>query len=237
MKRSTFVILIVILVLLIDQSIKFWIKTTFHYGEEVLLLGLPWARLHFVENEGMAFGITLGGERGKLALSLFRIVAVVFLAYIIRGLIKSGESKGLLACFALILAGAIGNILDSAFYGLLFSASSFHGGLAQFLPEGGGYAGFLHGKVVDMLYFPMIDTRWPDWVPVWGGERFQFFKPVFNIADMAISTGVISLLVFYRSFLRISKAEQQDAADQNDPATVSSAAIAMDAPGDTGEEE
>jgi len=172
------------------------------YGQEFGILGLSWARLHFVENEGMAFGITLGGNAGKLALSLFRILAVVFLVYIISTLIKAKESHGLLICFALILAGAIGNILDSAFYGLMFSESRYHGDLAQMFPEGGGYAPFLFGKVVDMLYFPMINTHLPDWVPFWGGERFQFFKPVFNIADAAISTGVISLIVFHRKFLR-----------------------------------
>lgn len=172
------------------------------YGQEFGILGLSWARLHFVENEGMAFGISLGGNAGKLALSLFRIIAVVFLIYIIRTLIKAKESRGLLICFGLILAGAIGNILDSAFYGLMFSESRYHGGLAQMFPEGGGYAPFLFGKVVDMLYFPMINTYLPEWVPLWGGERFQFFKPVFNIADAAISTGVISLILFHRKFLR-----------------------------------
>ena len=172
------------------------------YGQEFGILGLSWARIHFVENEGMAFGITLGGNAGKLALSLFRILAVVFLVYIIRSLIKAKESKGLLVCFGLILAGAIGNILDSAFYGMIFSESSYHGSVAEIFPEGGGYASFLFGKVVDMLYFPMINTYLPDWVPFWGGERFQFFNPVFNIADAAISTGVISLIIFHRNFLR-----------------------------------
>jgi signal peptidase II len=114
----------------------------------------------------------------------------------------------------LISAGAIGNILDSAFYGLIFSNSSYHGGVAEFMPEGGGYAGLFYGKVVDMLYFPLIDTVLPDWVPLWGGERFQFFKPVFNLADAAISTGVISLLVFYTRFLRSGKTEQSPQPEQ-----------------------
>lgn len=179
------------------------------YGQEFEILGLSWARIHFVENEGMAFGITLGGNAGKLALSLFRILAVVFLVYIIRSLIKAKESKGLLLCFGLILAGAIGNILDSAFYGLIFSESRYHGPVAELFPEGGGYAQFLFGKVVDMLYFPMINTYLPDWVPFWGGERFQFFNPVFNIADAAISTGVISLIVFHRNFLRTAGKETE----------------------------
>ena len=201
MKRSTIVTLTVLIILIIDQTIKFWVKTNMEYGEEFGLFGLSWARIHFVENEGMAFGIQFGGAAGKLALSLFRILAVAFLIYILRTLIRANESKGLLICFALILAGAIGNILDSVFYGQLFSESSYHRA-ADFLPAGGGYAKLLFGKVVDMLYFPVIDTVLPEWVPFWGGERFQFFKPVFNIADTAISTGVISLLVFHRGFLK-----------------------------------
>ena len=205
LKRTPFVLTIVTLVLFIDQVLKVWIKTHLTYGEEFGILGLSWARIHFVENEGMAFGLSFGGPGGKLALSLFRIFAVLFLIYIIRSLVRSKESFGLLACFALITAGAIGNIIDSAFYGLLFSESSYHGGVATFMPEAGGYAGLLHGRVVDMLYFPVIDTILPDWLPLWGGERFQFFKPVFNIADASISTGVISLLLFYRSFLRTGK--------------------------------
>jgi signal peptidase II len=150
----------------------------------------------------MAFGITLGGKAGKLFLSLFRIGAVGFLIYYIRKLIDAGASMGVLTCFALILAGAIGNILDSAFYGVIFSESSYHGGLAEIFPSEGGYASLLHGKVVDMLYFPMIDTYLPDWLPIWGGERFQFFKPVFNVADSSISVGIVSLLVFQRKFFK-----------------------------------
>lgn len=172
------------------------------YGSEFGILGLEWARIHFVENEGMAFGIKLGGELGKLALSLFRLIAVVFLIYIIRSLLRSREGYGLLACFALILAGAFGNIIDSALYGMIFSESQYHSGTAELFPEGGGYASFLHGKVVDMLYFPLIDTYLPQWVPFWGGDRFQFFKPVFNVADAAITTGVISMLIFHWRFLR-----------------------------------
>ncbi len=203
--------LIVLAVLIIDQAVKIWVKTNLVYGEEFGIFGLSWARIHFVENEGMAFGITLGGAFGKLALSLFRILAVFFLIYLIRSLIRAKESVGLLLSFSLILAGAIGNIIDSAFYGMIFSASLYHGGLAQMFPEGGGYAPFLFGKVVDMLYFPIIDTRLPEWFPFWGGERFQFFKPVFNIADTAISTGVISLLLFHRKFLRYAGKDEHQA--------------------------
>lgn len=207
MKNSLKVALIVFGVLVVDQWLKIWIKTHLSYGEEIQILGQPWALIHFVENEGMAFGITLGGDYGKLALSLFRIAAVCFLLYYLRMLLRSKVSFGLIASFSLILAGAIGNILDSAFYGLIFSQTPYHGGVAEMFPEGGGYAGFLHGKVVDMFYFPMYEGFFPDWVPMWGGEHFQFFRPVFNVADAAITVGVLSLLLFFRSFFS-SQADQ-----------------------------
>jgi len=202
LKRPTLTLLIIFAVLIFDQTLKVWIKTNLTYGEEFGILGLSWARIHFVENEGMAFGISFGGDGGKLALSLFRLVAVAFLGYILVSLIKAKEKHGLIACFALILAGAIGNILDSAFYGIIFSESSYRGVPATMFPAEGGYASFLYGRVVDMFYFPMIDFHWPDWMPILGGDRFQFFKPVFNVADSAISVGVISMLLFHRGFLR-----------------------------------
>ncbi len=190
----------------LDQALKIWVKTNMTYGEEIMLIpGMDWARLHFVENNGMAFGYSLGGEYGKLALSLFRILAVSFLVYYIRLLILARVRFSLLASFALILAGALGNILDSAFYGLLFSASHFHGDPAILFPANGGYAEFLHGKVVDMFYFPMFKGVFPDWFPIWKGEPFLFFKPVFNIADVAISVGVVHILVFNRSFFSALK--------------------------------
>ncbi len=172
-----------------------------NYGDFIPLLGFNWAQIHFVENQGMAFGLEFGGSYGKLALSLFRIVAVIFLIYFINNLLKNKAKFGLLLSFALILAGAIGNIIDSAFYGLIFSESPYHGGLATLFPEtGGGYGTFLHGKVVDMFYFPLFRFDLPNWIPVWGGEEFLFFKPVFNLADAAISSGVITILLFQRSF-------------------------------------
>ncbi len=226
-KRSYILIGVILLVLIIDQWLKIYIKTHLSYGTGFEILGLDWARIHFVENEGMAFGITFGNkcigvtrdngtcagivltpESAKLLLSSFRIVMVGFLIYLIRELYIAKEPLGLLISFCLILAGAMGNILDSAFYGLIFSASPHHSSVAELFPPGGGYAPFLQGKVVDMFYFPMIDTILPDWVPIYGGKRFEFFRPVFNVADAAISVGVAIILLFYRSFLLKSNSSQ-----------------------------
>jgi len=201
------IILIITGVLVIDQVLKIYIKTHFHYGEDMSLFGADWAYFNFIENNGMAFGLSLGGEYGKLLLSLFRIAAVILLwKYIIR-LIDQKAHFGLLLSFALIFAGAVGNIIDSAFYGLIFSESKYHGEIATLFPPGGGYAGFLHGKVVDMFYFPIIDTYLPKWLPIWGGERFEFFRPVFNIADASISVGVGILLIFYKRFFKENEPE------------------------------
>lgn len=205
----------VLMVVILDQTLKIWVKTNMNYGEEFGILGLSWARIHFVENEGMAFGFAFGGDLGKIFLSVFRIVAVSFIGYIIWRLLKAGQSLFLLISLSLIFAGALGNIIDSAFYGMIFSESPFFGPKAELFPKGGGYAPFLMGKVVDMLYFPLIDTNWPEWMPLMGGSRFQFFKPVFNIADAAITTGVISILLFHRNIFQdgeniLSSKEQEE---------------------------
>ncbi len=205
MKKSLIVTLVIIVVLILDQWLKIWVKLNINYGEGFNILGLEWAQIHFIENPGMAFGLSYGGVTGKIILSTFRIVMVAVLIYILRSLMKNKESLGLLISFALIIAGAMGNILDSMFYGLIFSKSVFHGGLSEFMPAGGGYAPFLQGKVVDMFYFPLLDTTLPEWFPFWGGERFQFFRPVFNLADSAISVGVASIILFHRKFFKQDK--------------------------------
>lgn len=190
------------LVLIIDQVSKFWVKTHMTIGQDIYPFEADWAVIHFVENNGMAFGLSIGGTYGKLLLSLFRITAVLFLAYYLRWLLRERAATVHLAGYGLVMAGALGNIIDSALYGMLFSESTFHGPPAVFLPEGGGYASFLHGKVVDMLYLPIWKGYLPDWMPFWGGEPFTFFRPVFNIADVAITSGVILILVLHVFFAK-----------------------------------
>lgn len=195
------IIIIIVAIILADQASKFYIKLNFYTGEEHNVLG-TWFRLHFVENEGMAWGWKFGGELGKIALTLFRLAAVIWGSFLIRNFIRQKQHKGFLICAALIYAGALGNLIDSLFYGMIFEASNpFTQNVATLFPAGGGYAGLFHGKVVDMLYFPIItNAQYPNWIPIVGGESFEFFRPVFNIADMAISTGVIAILVFQNKF-------------------------------------
>jgi len=204
-------ILIVFVVLLIDQILKFWIKTNMMLGQEFPVMG-NWFFIHFVENNGMAYGFEFGGSYGKIFLSLFRVVAVFAIGWYILKLVKKDISMGFIACVSLIFAGAIGNIIDSAFYGMIFSDS--YGQLASLFPESGGYASFLHGRVVDMFYFPIISGVFPDWVPFAGGSEFQFFRPVFNVADSAISIGIFTIIIFYRKqFNKLDLKEEKQVLD------------------------
>jgi signal peptidase II len=166
-------------------------------GQEIHVFG-KWFIIHFVENNGMAFGFEFAGEYGKMFLSIFRIIAVGIMIWYLFRIARKEAPLGFIISLSLIIAGAFGNIIDSVFYGLLFDHS--YGQIASILPPNGGYAGFLHGKVVDMLYFPLINTRYPEWFPFWGGEDFIFFRPVFNIADSSITTGIFLVLIFYRKF-------------------------------------
>ncbi len=197
------VIYTVLVVLFLDQLLKIYIKTHFSYGEEHNVIG-NWFKLHFIENEGMAFGMKFGEHWGKLFLTLFRLVAVAWGFYFIQNtLIKEKYSNGLIFCASLILAGALGNSFDSVFYGKIFTESSFH--VAKWTAWGQGYTDMFHGRVVDMLYFPVLKGTYPTWFPIWGGEDFEFFRPVFNLADAAISGGVISIFVFQGKMLSKGK--------------------------------
>lgn len=212
-------ILLVLAIIIIDQSLKIFIKTHFCVGDEVKVLG-NWFKLHFIENEGMAYGLKLSDSIiGKIVLSVFRLIAVIFGFFLLRKLIDKGYSKGVVICGSLILAGALGNLLDSMFYGMFFTESPFScfsanydnignmlhshnpDAVARITPVGRGYGNFLQGRVVDMLYFPIIDTKLPKWMPMVSGKSFIFFEPVFNIADASISVGVLILVFFQKSMI------------------------------------
>jgi signal peptidase II len=184
--------IIVVASLLIDQLIKVWVKTNMTLHESIRVF--DWFYISFIENNGMAYGMQIGS---KLALSLFRVAAIGLLAYYLWLQVHKKARTGYVVCLSMVLAGAIGNLIDCMFYGLIFNASSPHF-TSYFVDFGTGYAPFLMGKVVDMFYFPLIVTTWPEWVPYWGGEEFIFFSPVFNYADANISVGVVLLLLFYR---------------------------------------
>ena len=183
---------IVIAILIIDQMIKIWVKTSMHLHESIHIT--DWFYITFIENMGMAFGMQIGS---KILLSLFRMVAIAILGYYIMQQLRKNARTGYIVCLAMIVAGAAGNLIDCMFYGLCFTSSSeFY--TSYIVPFGSGYAPFLMGKVVDMFYFPLIETEWPMWMPFIGGDHFVFFSPVFNFADASISVGVVILLLFYR---------------------------------------
>lgn len=202
-------VLLGVLILVADQTLKFWVKTHFTLGEEVALIG-HWLRLHFTENNGIAFGMQPGSTVGKLLLSLFRIAAAGAMIYLLVRILRKGVAPRRMAIgLAIVIAGALGNIIDGTFYGVLFSSSE---GLvmageelvqpvAQFLPAGGGYAPLFYGKVVDMIYAPIVDTVWPSWMPGIGGSPLVFFQPIFNLADAAITVGIAYMLIFNWKFL------------------------------------
>lgn len=204
--------LIVGSILLIDQAIKIWIKTHMYRGESFRIA--DWFYIYFTENNGMAFGMEIFS---KLFLTSFRIAAVAAIIWYLCKVIRQGIVKtGYIVCLSLILAGALGNIIDSVFYGVLFSESTFHE-IAHWVPIGEGYSDWFYGKVVDMFYFPIIDSHWPSWMPFVGGDHFIFFSPIFNFADAAISVGIITLLLFYSKYLsqHESSPAQTDTQEQN----------------------
>jgi len=220
MSAKTKSILIIVGVLFFDQLLKFWIKTNMMLGDE-FIIAKNWFIIHFVENNGMAFGLEFGNSIGKYFLSIFRIVAVGAIGWYITKLWKKDVPFGVIACFSLIMAGAIGNIIDSAFYGLIFNES--YGQVATLFPPGGGYSSFLQGRVVDMFYFPLISGNYPSWVPFVGGNDFIFFRPVFNMADSSITVGIISILIFYRRFFDEKHAPiEPEKVEEANPEVVSS---------------
>jgi len=195
-------LLLIFSILLVDQVVKILVKTNMIMGEEIHVFG-NWFRIHFLENNGMAFGMEWGGKTGKAALSIFRMIAIAGISWYLSVLLKKKAHIGLILSVSAIIAGAAGNLIDSAFYGMIFS-ESWHTPAIMF-PEGGGYSSFLQGRVVDMLYFPVIDSHWPEWSPIRPGQSFVFFRPVFNLADSSITLGVTAILIFQKRFLEEKK--------------------------------
>lgn len=192
-------VLFIVLILIVDQALKIWVKTHMQIGDEIYLFGKR-GMLHFIENNGMAFGMEMGGKAGKLVLSIFRIIAIGAIGWFLASIIRKKVNTGLVLAVSAILAGAAGNLIDSAFYGMIFSES--YTAPAVLFPPGGGYSSFLQGRVVDMFYFPVIQTHWPDWSPFRPGESFIFFRPVFNVADSAITCGVISIIIWQKKMFK-----------------------------------
>jgi signal peptidase II len=213
--KLKYVIFIIALIIIADQALKIYIKTSYYFGESNEIL--PWFHLHFIENPGMAWGWKFGNETGKVILTLFRLAAVIFGTWYLGKIVKQHYHRWFIVCASLIYAGALGNLIDSMFYGMIFDKGytyvpelaryQEYSGIAAFSTN--GYSSFLHGCVVDMLYFPIIENKTlPEWVPFWGGENFTFFSPIFNIADASISVGVITLLLFQKRFFRKKKPEE-----------------------------
>ena len=204
-KRTIF--LIICIIVIADQALKIYVKTHYYVGESHAVIG-NWFKLYFIENEGMAYGWKFGGQWGKIVLTLFRLAAVILGFFYIKRIIEKKYHPGYIVCIAFIFAGAMGNLIDSMFYGMIFqNSSTFAYNVAKIFPPH-GYAGFLHGKVVDMLYFPIIHiNKLPGWIPFFGGKEFSFFNYIFNIADASVSAGVITIIIFRKHFFR--HAEQQ----------------------------
>jgi signal peptidase II len=220
--KKIHVILIILFVVFADQLLKYYVKTNFELNTVKTVFD-NWFHLYFVENPGMAYGWKFGGNWGKVMLTTFRLLAVIFGVFYLGKLIREKFHPGFIICASLIFAGALGNLIDSCFYGLIFDKgmilnSQFNDytgyeGLARL--SGNGYASFLHGNVVDMLYFPIIRGHFPNWVPGWGGQEFEFFRPIFNIADAAISGGVISIILFQKRFIKEKEVFVTEATDHN----------------------
>jgi signal peptidase II len=209
-------IALIFLVLIIDQVVKFEIKTTMTIGESISVFG-NWFQIRFIENPGMAFGLDIPGKWGKPVLTIFRILAVIAIGWYLNQLIVRKAHTGLILCVALILAGATGNIIDSLFYGIIFDESTYFK-VASLFPQEGGYAPLLYGKVVDMLYFPVIHGHFPSWFPGKAGEEFIFFRPIFNLADTSISVGILTILVFQKRYFPQQVEEIIEEAEETQPA-------------------
>ncbi|HMV13896.1 MAG TPA: lipoprotein signal peptidase [Chitinophagales bacterium] len=213
MSKKTIAILTIVISLVIDQASKIWVKLTMRSGDEFMYIG-NWARIHFVENEGMAFGMSFGAGFGKLMLTVFRIIAVFFITYYLSQQIKDKKSsKGFVFALSLILVGAVGNIIDSIFYGQIFSHSE--GQIATLFPAEGGYAKWFHGRVVDMFYFPIYRGILPEWIPFFGGKFFEFFQFIFNVADACITVGVAIILLFQKQFFKEEATQDIQATSSN----------------------